>query len=85
MKLDHYLMLEAFQQVDTDKAVRIFQEHFGLNIGDLSVEVHPANLHGDKVHLWHGTGYYSWSPEAGFDTSFGLWERRTSLAITLRI
>jgi len=85
MKLAHYQMLDALRQADTNTAVRIFQEHFGLDIRDLPVEVYPAHYNGDKVHLWHGTGYYSWSPEAGFGTSFGLWERRTSLAITLRI
>lgn len=85
MKLNHYLMLEAFQQADTDKAVQIFQEHFGLSIVDLSVEVHPTHLHGDAVHLWDGPGYYKWTAESGFGKSFAKFNRRTSCAITLRV
>lgn len=85
MKLDHYRMLEAFDQADTKKAAQILQEHFGLNIRDLFIEIHPTSFHGDKIHIWDGPGYYTWSPTTSFDKSFAKFDRRTSCAITLRV
>lgn len=85
MKLHHYQMLQAFEQADTEKAAQILQEYFGLSIRDLPVVTLPAHPNGDKIHIWDGPGYYTWSPTTGFDKSFAKFDRRTSCAITLKV
>lgn len=85
MKLAHYRMLEAFEQADAEGAAQILQEYFGLNIRDLSIEIHPTSFHGNKIHIWDGPGYYTWSPTTGFCKSSSKFDRRTSCAITLKV
>ena len=67
MKLNHYLMLEAFQRRDIEEIYRLFKAQFGIGFDTSSAEVVVDDPYaGNEILMYRSNEYYSWSDAEGF-------------------
>ena len=67
MKLNHYLMLDAFQRRDIDEIYRLFKAQFGIDFDTAHAEVVVDDPYaGNEILLYRSKEYYSWSDWEGF-------------------